>query len=168
MCSKNKCDRASEWERERERERERDVKCVYQPLVSHEAMGWLRSVGSINYKSLLQNIVSFIGLFCKRDLWFNRSYSPKPPRSVYWEDVCESHYAREIKTWECDALSATQCVVLSASSLFSLYRLFYRSLLQKRESATHSVRLSASYSVRLLAVFLHGTSVFWEYARECK
>jgi len=31
-------------------------------------MGWLRSVGSIIYKSLLQNIVSFIGLFCKRDL----------------------------------------------------------------------------------------------------
>jgi len=33
-------------------------------------MGWLRSVGSINYTSLLQNIVSFIGLFCKRDLKF--------------------------------------------------------------------------------------------------
>jgi len=35
-------------------------------------MGWLQSVGSINYRSVLQNIVSFIGLFCKRDLWFNR------------------------------------------------------------------------------------------------
>ena len=31
-------------------------------------MGWLRLVGSINYRSLLQNIVSFIGLFCRRDL----------------------------------------------------------------------------------------------------
>jgi len=31
-------------------------------------MGWLRSVGPYNYRSLLQNIVCFIGLFCKRDL----------------------------------------------------------------------------------------------------
>jgi len=31
-------------------------------------MGWLRLVGSLNYRSLLQNIFSFIGLFCKRDL----------------------------------------------------------------------------------------------------
>jgi len=31
-------------------------------------MGWLRLVGSINYRSLLQNVVSFIGLFCKGDL----------------------------------------------------------------------------------------------------
>ena len=28
-------------------------------------MGWLRLVGSLNCMSLLQNIVSFIGLFCK-------------------------------------------------------------------------------------------------------
>jgi len=28
---------------------------------------WLRLVGSLNYRSLLQNIVSFIGLFCERD-----------------------------------------------------------------------------------------------------
>jgi len=34
----------------------------------HIGMGWLRLVGSLNYKSLVQNIVSFIGLFCKRDL----------------------------------------------------------------------------------------------------
>jgi len=33
--------------------------------------------------SLLQNIVSFIGLFCKRDLWFYRSYYPTPPH--IWE-----------------------------------------------------------------------------------
>jgi len=31
-------------------------------------MGWLRFVGSSNDRSLLQNIVSFIGLFRKRDL----------------------------------------------------------------------------------------------------
>jgi len=31
-------------------------------------MGWLQLVGSLNYRSVLQNIVSFIGLFCKRDL----------------------------------------------------------------------------------------------------
>jgi len=31
-------------------------------------MGWLRLVGSLNHMSLLQNIVSFIGLFCKREL----------------------------------------------------------------------------------------------------
>ena len=40
-------------------------------------MGWLRFVLS-NYRSLLQNIVSFIGLFCKKDLLFkvptNRSH----------------------------------------------------------------------------------------------
>jgi len=35
-------------------------------LASH-TMGWLRSVGSI-YRSLLQDIVSCIGLFCIRDL----------------------------------------------------------------------------------------------------
>ena len=32
-----------------------------------------------NYRSLVQKIVSFIGLFCKRDLLFHRSYKPKPP-----------------------------------------------------------------------------------------
>jgi len=31
-------------------------------------MGWLRPVGSIKYRSLLQNIFSLLGLFCKRDL----------------------------------------------------------------------------------------------------
>ena len=31
-------------------------------------MGWLRLVGSLKYRSLLQSIVSFIGLFCKRKL----------------------------------------------------------------------------------------------------
>jgi len=29
-------------------------------------MGWLRLVGSFNYRSLLQNIVSLIGLFFKK------------------------------------------------------------------------------------------------------
>jgi len=33
-------------------------------------LGWLRLVGSLNARCLLQNIVSFIGLFCKRDLEF--------------------------------------------------------------------------------------------------
>ena len=31
-------------------------------------------IGSIKLQALSQNIVSFVGLFCKRDLWFNRSY----------------------------------------------------------------------------------------------
>ena len=48
-------------------------------------MGWLRSVGSLKlqvsfaeyslfYRCLLQNIVCFIGLFCKRDPLFERAY----------------------------------------------------------------------------------------------
>ena len=38
--------------------------------VSHacSAMGRLRLIGSLNDWSLLENIVSFIGLFCRRDL----------------------------------------------------------------------------------------------------
>jgi len=40
--------------------------CVY--VYIH--MGWLQSVALINLRSLLQNIVSFIGLFCKKDLQF--------------------------------------------------------------------------------------------------
>jgi len=44
----------------------RTLSCCIMWLISH-TMGWLRSVGSI-YRSLLQNIVSFIGLFWKRDL----------------------------------------------------------------------------------------------------
>ena len=47
------------------------------------AMGWLRLVGSLNYRSLLQNIVSFVGLFCTWDLWFNRSYKPEPPHTDF-------------------------------------------------------------------------------------
>jgi len=35
-------------------------------VLNQESRLWL--VGSLNYKSLLQNIVSFIGLFCRRDL----------------------------------------------------------------------------------------------------
>jgi len=31
-------------------------------------MGWLRLVGFLKFQALLQNIVSFIGLVCKRDL----------------------------------------------------------------------------------------------------
>jgi len=44
--------------------------CTYtcRDTKTHMRVGWLRSVGSIKFKSLLQNIVSFIGLFCKRDL----------------------------------------------------------------------------------------------------
>jgi len=40
-------------------------KCVEWPSRASEA---LRLVGSLKYRSLLQIIVSFIGLFCKRDL----------------------------------------------------------------------------------------------------
>jgi len=38
--------------------------CGCRYWVLYRLMGWLRSVGSINYRSLLQNTVSFIGLFC--------------------------------------------------------------------------------------------------------
>jgi len=43
-----------------------DVSHVYEYGVA-TTRGWPRLVPS-NYRSLLQNIVSFIGLFCKRDL----------------------------------------------------------------------------------------------------
>ena len=36
----------------------------------------------LNYRSLLQNIVSFLGLFCRCDLSFYRSYKPKPPHTT--------------------------------------------------------------------------------------
>jgi len=45
--------------------------CVYTVCVRlcvYRGMGRLWLVASINYRSLLQNILSFIGLFCKRDL----------------------------------------------------------------------------------------------------
>jgi len=38
------------------------------------------------YRSLLQNIVCFIGLFCKRDLQFYRSYWPMPPGNTITSD----------------------------------------------------------------------------------
>jgi len=48
------------------------VSCTHMTwLIWHDlqlVMGWLRLVGFLKYRSLLQNIVSFIGLFCKRDL----------------------------------------------------------------------------------------------------
>jgi len=46
------------------------VCCISGVRWGYSNMGWLRLVGSLNHRSLLQNIVSFIGLFCKRDLWF--------------------------------------------------------------------------------------------------
>ena len=46
------------------------AKETYTRTVSY--VGWLRSVGSINSRSLLQNIVSFMELFCKRDIQFYR------------------------------------------------------------------------------------------------
>jgi len=33
-----------------------------------KTIGWLRLAGSLNYWSLLQNVVSFLGLIYKRDL----------------------------------------------------------------------------------------------------
>ena len=53
-------------------------------------MGWLRSVESINDRSLLQNSVSFIGLFGKKDLWFNPFYWPKPHSAEEREKERES------------------------------------------------------------------------------
>ena len=84
--------------RQREREKRRDyLKSVQivapkrvSSLVSHPL--WRLSVSRLwggygqqdrlNYRSLLQNFVSFIGLLCKRDLSFHRSYSPKPPQII--------------------------------------------------------------------------------------
>jgi len=37
-------------------------------MITYSTMGWLCLVGSLKYRSLLQNIVTFIGLFCIRDL----------------------------------------------------------------------------------------------------
>jgi len=34
---------------------------------TYREVGWLRLVGSLNHRSLLQDIVSLIGRFCKRD-----------------------------------------------------------------------------------------------------
>ena len=42
----------------------------------------------IGYRSLLQNIVSFLGLFCKRELQFNRIYFQlKFPYDAYWNGI---------------------------------------------------------------------------------
>ena len=50
------------------------------PHTTHAHMGdiymWVVYKCTLNRRSLLQNIVSFIGLFCKRDLYFDRSYWP--------------------------------------------------------------------------------------------
>ena len=45
-------------------------------VVMRELVLWggYGSKDRLNHRSLLQNIVSFIGLFCKRDPSFNRSY----------------------------------------------------------------------------------------------
>jgi len=55
--------------------------CIY---LSSATMGWLWSVGSMKFKSILQNIVSFIGLFCNTTCHFidpsNRSHPISPPR----------------------------------------------------------------------------------------
>ena len=43
----------------------------------------------------MQNIVSFIGLFCKRDLSLYRSYGPKPPhRKRDWKSWCGCRFVR--------------------------------------------------------------------------
>jgi len=44
----------------------------------------------ISCRSLLQNIVSFIAPFCKRDVYINRSYWPKPPHTR--ESECKRRY----------------------------------------------------------------------------
>ena len=41
-------------------------------LIARTILTHLTSPIRLNYRSLLQNIVSFIGLFCRRDLWLNR------------------------------------------------------------------------------------------------
>ena len=51
------------------RGRHRCIKSIHHIDTSNR-MGWLRLVGSLKFKVSLQNRVSFIGLFCKRDLSF--------------------------------------------------------------------------------------------------
>jgi len=48
--------------------------CVSHRWIS--LMGWLQLVGSINYRSLLPKRPIKETIFCKRDLWFYRSYWP--------------------------------------------------------------------------------------------
>jgi len=66
---------------------------------------------------LLQNIVSFIGLFCRRDLHFYRKR----------DDILQK---TDLQTRN-DALSG-DLNALSEDLSFAEYRLFYRALLQKR------------------------------------
>jgi len=50
-------------------------------------MGWLRLVGSSNYTSLLQNIISFIGRFAKETYTFKEPTSRSHPIPVFWHRV---------------------------------------------------------------------------------
>jgi len=52
----------------------------------------------LNYTSLLQNIVSCIGLFCKRDLYFCRSYEPTPTHISIRDQA--------LRTFRCDPCAA--------------------------------------------------------------
>ena len=54
------------------RQHEKVCMCIYTLDTSSTCkMEWPRLVGSIHHRSLLQNVVSCIGLFCNRDLQFN-------------------------------------------------------------------------------------------------
>jgi len=52
---------------------------VRSDLKSEVCMGWLRFVGSLKVRSLSQNIVFFIGLFCKRDQNLKEPTNRSPP-----------------------------------------------------------------------------------------
>ena len=65
-------------------------------------MGWLRLVGSLSYRSILQNIVSFIGLFCKKTYNFkepsNRSHPIHIPNIYTYDCLLHTHILVHIHT----------------------------------------------------------------------
>ena len=62
----------------------------------------------------MQNIVSFIGLFCKRDLKFNRSYYPTPPHMCIY-NIPKAAFNGAHGVSECDHTSASSSYSCTAA-----------------------------------------------------